>query len=144
MAQTFVKSSPGFRTEPSGMVTSPSNTLLLHASPSEAVACLVGRTATGVLPGMGVLAGVPTNENVGRAATLVVGVAAPDRSSVGRATVARVVTVAAGAVVFVGAACAVCVSSTESCATVVPTRAVLRAFTSVVGAGAAPTLQDAK
>jgi len=141
-AQILTKSWPGAKTVPSGMVMSPSKTLLLQASPSEVVACEVGNTATGVSPVMGVLApgtGVFTNEKVGRAATSVVGEAAPV-FKVGNGTVAREVTVAVA--VLVGAACAVCVSSTESWATVVPTRAVLKAFTSVVGAGAAPTLQD--
>lgn len=89
---------------------SPSKTLLLQASPSEAVACDVGNTATGVLaPGIGVF----TNENVGKAATSVVGEAAPV-FNVGNAKVASVVTVAVGGAVLVGTACAVCVSSTES------------------------------
>jgi hypothetical protein len=86
--------------------------------------------------------GVFTNEKVGRTETSVVGEAAPEIFNVGNVRAGRAVTVVAGGAVLVGAACAVWVSSTDSCATVVATRAVLKAFTSVVGVGTAPTLHD--
>jgi hypothetical protein len=118
------------------MVTSPSNTRLLHASPSAAVAGTgdVGRTGTCVDPATGVL----TNEKVGSAAGSRVG-EAPAR--VGNSTVGMTCVLVA---VFVGAASAVWVDCTESWATVVPTIAVLSALISWVGAAVAPTLQDVK
>ena len=126
------------------MVTSPSKTLLLQASPRDAVAAGDGNT-TWVKPAAGVLppvTGVFMKEKVGRAPAFTVGEAAPELSKVGREKVARVVGVEVGVEVLVGTARAVCVNCEESWATVVPTMAVFNAFTSGVGEGAAPTLQD--
>src|SRR5678810_548220 len=82
--QTFVKSSPGFRTVPSGMVMSATKILLLQASPSEAVAGAgeVGSAGACVAPATGVL----TNDKVGRAAGFTVA-DGPELPTVGNAKV---------------------------------------------------------
>ena len=138
IAHTFWKSVPGLITDPSGMVTSPSKTLLWQASPSGAVAgaAEVGRPGACVAP----VAGVLTNEKVGRAA----GSTVADVFKVGNADVALVVGVTVAVAVFVGAASAVWVNCAESWATVVPTIAVFSALISWVGTGSAPTLQAVK
>src|SRR5829696_3655150 len=120
------------------MVTSPSNALLLQESPRDAVAP-EGATcdASGVKPARGVVpaSGVVLNDKVGRAPATV----GEPAASVDRETA---VIVAVGEVVNVGAARAVCVNCRESCAMAVETAAVLIAFTSTVGAGVAPSVQD--
>ena len=116
---------------------SPSNALLLHASPNAMVApaCVAGASA--VNPGSGVelkeIVGIPP---------------------AGDAMLSVDATVAIEAMVFVGAgvevdvdvgsACAVPVIWPDSCATVVPTMEVLIAFKSCVGAGVAPRLHPAR
>ena len=138
IAQILWKSWPGFRTVPSGMVTSPSKTLLSQRTP--VTVALIEGDARGVNPGMGLAFGL--KEIVGSAPE-VVGVTDPF-PAVGGAAVGSGTEVFVGAEVAVGRAFAVLVNCMESCATVVPTIDVLIALMSSVGAGAAPMLQPAR
>lgn len=138
ICQTFLNFFPGLTFEPSGRFSA-TNMASLQPTFVVELDAVVGAANVGraVMPVNGVL----LNEMVGSAPD-VVGEAAP--AIVGRAKVGRSTGALVGAGVDVGWAAAVCVNWMESWAIVVPTSAVLTAFTSTVGAGVAPTLQLAR